>query len=74
MVSETALQLQIVNIDKVLSLALEQGYRCSYPLDGEHMRLVNEQGDTLVIGFDDRAQLYGNLALAGHLLRAGAAQ
>jgi hypothetical protein len=37
------------------------------------MRLVDEGGNTLVVGFDDRARLYGDLALVGHLLRAGAA-
>ncbi len=70
---ETAIELQVIDLAQVLTLALEQGFRCSFPSAGEHMRLVDEGGNTLVVGFDDRARLYGDLALVGHLLRAGAA-
>jgi hypothetical protein len=73
MVTETVLDLKILDLDKVLLVALEQGYRCSFPSLGEHMRLIDETGGTLIVDFDQRARLYGGLALAGHLLDAGAA-
>ncbi len=72
---ETAIELKIVDLAQVLTLALEQGYRCSYPSAGEHMHLISEPGDRVIVDFDSGARLYGDgaVALAEHLLRAGAA-
>jgi hypothetical protein len=74
-VREQVVELQVVGINDLLRAAEAMGFRKSFPLPFEKIRLVNENGDTLTIQFDAIVRVYGDNALevAGHLLRSGAA-
>ncbi len=74
-IHERAIEMQVTGINDLLHAAEAMGFRPSYPLPHERTRLVNEQGDTLTIGFDRIARVYGDGALevAEALLRSGAA-
>ncbi len=74
-VPERVVELQIVGINDVLRVADELGFRKSFPLPFEKIRLVNEGGVTVTVQFDAIVRVYSDNALevAEHLLRAGAA-